>query len=141
MILEISPDFYGLRHILQFHVQQNLEKKLGICTSCSNTPFLTMGEGVWSQWIQTFQLIWLDFPGDIQSVLFISLPIYTSEFQRYPESSHKLKNLIPKRACLLGIYCLSFTLPLCSKSYSPILMSSEFLGSISFLKFGKQRFH
>ena len=63
--------------------------------------------------------------GNIKYVLLISLPIYMSEFQRYPESSHKLKNEIQKRTCLLRIYCLNFSLPLCSRSSSPMLMSFE----------------
>ena len=51
---------------------------------------------------------YLDQSGDFQSVILVSLPIYVSEFQRYPELSHKEKNLIPNRARLLGIYCLNF---------------------------------
>ena len=67
----------------------------------------------------------LDKSGDIKYVLLISLPIYMSEFQKYLESSHKLKNEIPKRACLLRIYCLNFSLPLCNRSSSPMLMNFE----------------
>ena len=67
----------------------------------------------------------LDKSGDIKYVLLISLLICMSEFQRYPESSHKLKNAIPKRACLLRIYCLNFSLPLCNRSSSPMLMNFE----------------
>ena len=85
-----------------------------------------MGEGA-----RCGSIVDLDFPtylaksGDFQSVILVSLPIYISEFQRYPELSHKAKNLIPSRARLLGIYCLNFSLPLCVKSSSSMLMNCE----------------
>ena len=52
--------------------------------------------------------------GDIP-VLLISLSTFISQFQRYPKSSQKLKKNFPNRTCLLGIYCLNFSLPLSSK--------------------------
>ena len=127
MTLGTSHDFYGLHATCcSFMFSKILKKSCGCVPAVSNSLYPIPNNG-----LRSLFTIDLDFQTDliiscdIQTVSLISSPIYIPEFQRYPKPSHKLKNAIQKRARLLRIYCLNFSLPLCSRSSLPMLMNSE----------------